>query len=302
MTLVIATVAFAAGALFSGAFAARELRRQARFLERRDPSGNERARSSIPLGAPRRLARAINAFVEGARRESESARNRNDELMRNMSDLSHDIRTPLAAAKGHLQLLASGTGSTPAPGGHLDAAMARIDATTVILDQMIELTRANDPDRIYTCKPVLLLSALVDALDNHAQDFEKLGWVPVVSFAQEGIRVEADVQALNRILENLVTNALRYGLPPLSCIQSTSNDEVVLILSNGIDNKDAPDLDVLFDRFYRTENSRTGTGTGLGLPIAKALSEKMGMRLSANLGEGVIEFELAMRTEPPTPH
>lgn len=300
MTALIAIASFALGVVFAGAILAREMRRQARFLEKREPRGGERAVTHIPLGQPRRLAGAINAFIEGARSESESARLRSDQLMRDLSDLSHDIRTPLAAAKGHIQLFDATADSIAAhdpaaPIVHLSAAMARIDATTAILDQLLELARANDPDREYRCEPVLLLSALLDALDGHELELGALGWEPTVLFAEEDVRVEADAQALERILENLVTNAIRYGTPPFSCVQSTTGDEVAIVLSNGVDEGSVPDLSALFDRFYRMDRSRKGTGTGLGLPIAKVLSERMDMRLSADVRGTMLSFKLLMK-------
>jgi signal transduction histidine kinase len=295
VTAIVAIASFMLGAILAASFLGREIRRQASFLGRRDPRGAEQATAHIPFGSPLRLARAINCFIEGAKCESENARKRNDELMRNLSDLSHDIRTPLAAAKGHLQLFDEAKNRDDAKSGeHLRAAMIRIDATASILDQLLELTRASDPDQEFRREPVPLLSVLVDALSNHERDFERLGWEPLVSFSQEGILVEADRRALERIIENLVTNAIRYGRPPFTCIQSAFGDEVVLKVSNGVDESDALDVTMLFDRFYRTGNARTGGGVGLGLPIAKALSDRMGMRLSAELDGSVISFKLVM--------
>lgn len=300
MTALIAGVSFVVGAVFVGAILAREMRRQARFLEKREVRGRERAISRIPLGPPRRLARAINTFIEGARNESESARLRSDKLMRDLSDLSHDIRTPLAAAKGHLQLFGAPAKSIApydcaAPIEHLNAAMARIDATTAILDQLLELARASDPDREYRCEPVLLLSALLDVLEGHELELGALGWEPTVVFAEEDVYVEADARALERILENLITNAIRYGVPPFSCVQSSAGDEVVLVVSNGVEEGGVPDPSALFERFYRVDRSRTGAGTGLGLPIAKALSERMGMRLSADMCDSLLSVSLVMK-------
>ncbi len=251
----------------------------------------------MPFRFSERLAAAINASLDEERSLALKERKRSSDLLRMLSDLSHDIRTPLAAARGHLQLVGieDGVGESGLDAGsigHINAALNRIGATSSILDQMLDLTRASDPDKTYDLAPTSLLPALLGVLDNH--ETELLALEPTVSFEDEAIQAEADATALERILENLVTNSIRHGSSVLRCVERREGAKVLLAISNEVADPRSIDTSALFDRFYRADSSRSGNGTGLGLAIAKALADGMGMGLAADLQGNVITFTLAM--------
>ena len=198
---------------------------------------------------------------------------------------------------GHLQLIEPAVGeASPDAAAHLRSALSRVDATSDILNQMLELARAIDPEREYELGAVALLPALISVLSNHEIEFVERQREPLINFEDEAVHVEGDPGALERVLENIVVNSIRHGSSPLMCRQFKMGALVVLEMSNEVDDPGSIDVNSLFRRFYRADRSRRGEGTGLGLPIAKALAEGMGMKLSARLCGETITFTLEMKS------
>ena len=112
------------GALIAVAAYATELKRIARFLRTRDVHSNARVTSGTPAPGLRDLAEAVNAELDQASRERIAALRSQEEFQRDLSALSHDIRTPLTGAKGYLQL-ARDERDAAVRDRHLGAASAR---------------------------------------------------------------------------------------------------------------------------------------------------------------------------------
>lgn len=274
-----------------------EVDRISRLLENRDPASVEEIPVRLPFKFCERCVLAINNAMGAVSHVAFEERRHSAELLKGLSDLSHDIRTPLAAAKGHLQLIEATVDiAAPNAATHLRAALSRIDATSGILNQMLELARAMDPEREYEFGAVTLLPALISVLSNHEMELKERQWDPLICFEDEAVRVEGDPGALERVLENVITNSIRHGFSPLTCRQLRRGPSVVLEVSNEVDNPDLIDTESLFRRFYRADRSRTGEGTGLGLPIARALAEGMGMDLTARISGNTITFSLIMKS------
>ena len=293
MTYMLVGVAcLAVGAGVAALFFRRELRRMARFLRERDARSNARMTVDVPGRSLAELAAAVNGQLDAARQERLDGQRRQQEFQRDLASLSHDIRTPLMGAKGYLRL-AQDEGDEVGRARRLAAAEARLDDMGALLDQLFAYARANDPDLALDLAPVTVLPALADVLVGQFPAFERRGWEPRVDFEDETLMVEADADALARIFENLVVNALRHGSSPLAVEQRGGR----VTFANEVPDPDALDAERLFDRFYRADAARSATGSGLGLAVAASLAAAMGMRLSARLEGRVLVVELEL--EPP---
>lgn len=286
----------ALGALAAGAIYAMELRRMARFIRERQPRSNARLTVQAAAPALQDLAASVNAELDRAMEERIAAQRHTQEFQRDLSALSHDIRTPLMGAKGYLQL-AQDEDSPAMRQQHLAAATERIDSTIVLLDQLFLYTKASDPDLALNMRPVALQPVVERVLLAHYPDFEAQGWEPALAFEHQGMLVQADEDALDRILENLVTNALRYGADAPSLVQHTQDGRPVLDIANGLQDPAGIDPDRLFVRFYQADASRGKQGAGLGLATAAKLATAMGMRLSASIRCNQLVIRLHLSVE-----
>ncbi len=283
MTVVLAGLACGVvGVALAALVYERQLRRLARSLRERDAHSNTRLTVEAPGRGFAELAAAVNGQLDAAQKERVEALRRQREFQRDLASLSHDVRTPLMGAKGYVRL-AQDARERPdgeeAVARHLAAAEARLDDMGALLDQLFAYAQASDPDLALDLRPVRVLPLLADVLVGHYPAFDERGWEPQVDFEDEALATDADPEALARIFENLVGNALRHGASTLAVRQRGR----VVTFANEVADPSALDVTRLFERFYRADASRSASGAGLGLAVSASLAEAMGMRLSARL-------------------
>ena len=279
------------GAFFVCVCYATELGRQARFLARRERLSNARLTCGSRLPGMVALVDAVNAEIDAADAERVEALRASDEFSRGLSALSHDVRTPLTGARGYLQL-AREEADPARKDEQLAAADARLAAMSGLLDELFSYARASDPDTPLELGPVALKPVLEQVLLGHYPEFEARGWEPELSCGD--VVVTADREALTRIVENLVVNALRHGSGPLAVRvhPDGEKDGTVVEFSNPVADPSAIDVDRLFERFYQADASRATAGSGLGLSVAAKLAEAQGMTLTAHLSGPNLVCEL----------
>ena len=224
-----------------------------------------------------------------------------DEFSRGLSALSHDVRTPLTGARGYLQLAREESDPTRKD-EQLSAADARLAAMSGLLDELFSYARAADPDTPLELGPVALRPVLEQVLLGHYPEFEARDWEPALDMVDSSIEVTADREALTRIVENLVVNALRHGSGPLAVRVRPAGEKdgekrgVIVEFSNPVADPSAIDAARLFERFYQADASRSTAGSGLGLSVAAKLAAAQGMDLSARLNGEDLIVTLVART------
>lgn len=110
--------------------------------------------------------------------------------------------------------------------------------------------------------------------------------MPSIEIPKEEINIIGDESAVKRIIENLLVNAIKYSSGSVTISLDKTDIDVNLTISNDVNDLTENDVELIFDRFYTADKTRSGKGTGLGLSIAKSLMEKMNGELSAELIEG----------------
>lgn len=288
------------GALFVMACYATELGRQTRFLSRRGRTSNARLACASRLPGMVGMVDAVNSELDAADGARIEALRAADEFSRGLSALSHDVRTPLTGARGYLQLAREET-DPERKDAQLSAADARLAAMSGLLDELFSYARAADPDNPLELQSVALRPVLEQVLLGHFPEFEERGWEPALDVAEPAPAVTADPEALARIVENLVANALRHGSGPLAvrAREDTEKDEVTVEFANPVADPASLDADRLFERFYQADASRATAGSGLGLSVAAKLAEAQGMGISARLDRSTLTISLVTKRDSP---
>ena len=294
MLVAMLALGMGLGAVFVIACYVTELGRQARFLARRERLSNARLTCGSRLPGMVGMVDAVNAEIDASDAERVEALRAADEFSRGLSALSHDVRTPLTGARGYLQL-AREEADPARKDEQLAAADARLAAMSGLLDELFSYARAADPDTPLELGSVALRPVLEQVLLGHYPEFEARGWEPALDC--EDVSVEANAEALARIAENLVVNALRHGSGPLAVRVRLAGekDGVVVEFSNPVADPSAIDADRLFERFYQADASRSTVGSGLGLSVAAKLATAQGMDLSARLEGAELVVTLVAR-------
>lgn len=265
----------------------RELCRMARWLRHHDAASNERLTTEMPGPGFTAMARAVNGALDATAARQRQAAAEQSRFQRDLASLSHDVRTPLMGAKGYVSLAVDE--SDDARRAHyLQAAEARLEDMEGLLNSLFCYVQAVDAEQELDVRPVAVLPVLADVLMGQYPAFEARGWEPEVRFADEAFTVEADPDALARICENLVGNALRHGAGAPAITQRGRT----ITFANAVADEAAIDPARLFDRFYRADPTRAGAGAGLGLAVVASLADAMGVTCAADVQNG--RFAIAL--------
>lgn len=227
----------------------------------------------------RRLASEINTQLRLLRRQQVRYLNGDRELKEAVTNISHDLRTPLTAICGYLELLEQEEVSAP-----VQRYVEQIENRTEMLKTLTEeLFRYSVLTSIQeeTKTDVVINRVLEESLMADYGAFTQRGIVPQIEIPGLPVHRLLDASALSRIFENILSNALKYSDGDLKVIMGTDG---TVTFSNASGELTPVMVERLFDRFYTVETGRLSTG--LGLSIAKLLAERMGGTVQACYGEG----------------
>ena len=258
----------------------------ARVLQETPAESNLRLTVRMPGAAPRQLCRAVNDRLEEGRQLRLETQRREQELKYTMACISHDIRTPLAGAMGYLQLL---EGEPQRQAEYLGIVRKRLEELNGLLEELFLYTRLQGGSLSLECEAVAALPPLWEALAGFYPQLEAAGVEPQLQFEREDMVVWASPEALGRVYQNLIANALRHGGGGLAVF----GREGEICFSNSLPPGPSPDPEHLFDRFYQGSPARTKGGAGLGLSIVRELMERMGGQVSAEAAGGVLKIKLS---------
>jgi len=304
---VIGTVLLLLGSAVSSLAIFRPARRRLRALEQVARAiGEGDASARAPEGGGDEvtaLARAINQMAADLEART-SAMEASDRTRRQLlADVSHELKTPLAAVRGYVETLAM-------PEVKLDPDTRRryldiVGEETIklegIVGDLLDLARLEGGGMTLACDlvPVAVLFQRVN--DRHERELLEKQINVETSIAEDASEVWADPARLEQALQNLVANALRYTPAggQITLVSRRSGEWVRLIVRDSGPGVPAEHLPRIFDRFYKTDASRTDpyskSGSGLGLSIVKAIVELHGGSVAAaNLDGGGAEFAISL--------
>ena len=216
-----------------------------------------------------------------------------------ISNISHDLKTPITAVKGYVEGIMDGVADTPEK---MNRYVRTIYNKTNEMDHLInELTFYSkiDTNRIpYTFSKLNVEDYFSDCAEELGLEMETRGIELVyANYVEKGVQVIADGEQIRRVIHNIVSNAIKYMEKPKGIIQLRVKDVGDFIQVEIEDNGKgiaAKDLPYIFDRFYRTDVSRNSSkgGSGIGLSIVKKIMEDHGGKVwaTSRLGIGTIMY------------
>ena len=230
--------------------------------------------------AVRALAAQMNIQLQALRRERLRLQKGDAELKNAITNVSHDLRTPLTAICGYLELLEKEEHSEKAR-RYLAVIRERSQAMRDLTEELFRYYMAAAAAEEMTRQPVSVKDVLEQSLAGFYGSLTEKGISPEIRLPNGPVTRNLDPAALRRIFDNLLNNALKYSDGDLR-VSLTEAGEAVF--SNAAGKLDCVQTQRLFDRFYTVE---TASGsTGLGLSIAHMLVEKMGGEIGAEYVSG----------------
>ena len=232
------------------------------------------------------LAESLNEELRALRRQRQIYYQGNVALKEAVTNISHDIRTPLTAIRGYLELL-EGEEKTENTNRYLNVIAERTEVLSQLTEELFRYTVAapiSAEDDMTEEDLGMLLEESV--LASYAVLVKK-GIKPDIRLPEEKVKCKINTKITHRIFENILHNALKYSDGDL---RITLSEQGEVVFANHATALDEVQVGRLFDRFYTVENAKTATG--LGLAIAKQLTEQMGGSITAWYEEGMLYLKL----------
>ena len=213
-------------------------------------------------------------------------------LKKEITNISHDLRTPLTAIRGYLELLEKEETSENI-GRYLNILSERTEALSNLAEELFRYAltvpesdkkveeqagEVEDIGRLIEESVLAFYGALTGK-----------GIEPVINLPDKKIKSRVNDKITRRIFENIISNALKYSDGDL---QITLYENCEVVFANHASTMDEVQMGRLFDRFYTVENGKTSTG--LGLSIAKQLTEQMGGSIFARYEDGMLYLRLRL--------
>jgi len=234
------------------------------------------------------LSESMNQLLEKHRHIYLEINNAQSVLKRAITNISHDLRTPLTSVKGYLQMVESGEFDSETNMRYIAVIRGRLDTLSVLMDNLFAFSRAVEGD--ITLKPVNIGYVLRDTLAVSFAEIEGRRFTVETAIPDTPVYRMCDEDALRRVLQNLISNALLHGKDYLRVRLSNG----VIEIANKADDIEQIDGQSIFERFYTSDASRSNKRTGLGLAIAKELTEKMGGSISVCKVDDMIAISLSL--------
>lgn len=216
----------------------------------------------------------LNGILKESRRQfvkMQRAETANQQLL---TDLSHDVRTPLVSLIGYLEALDSQTAKENEEYIHV-AYQKALDLQELI-DMLFQWFKLTSDEQLYQMKFYDINELTREIIIEHIPVFEKNQISFSVNIPDDEWLVKIDRMAYARITNNLISNAMKHGKCSLIEFEiQKNNDHVILSVSNNGITIPKDELPFIFERLYKCDAARLGNGNGLGLAIVKELTSAM---------------------------
>ena len=234
----------------------------------------------------RHLASEIARQLAELRRQRRQYISGDRELKEAVTNISHDLRTPLTAICGYLELLEAEE-MTDNTRRYVEQISNRTEALKVLTEELFRYSVISSVSDL-NYEKVNVGRVLEDTLISFYGAFGQKKIAPNISLPDGVIIRSLDKSALSRIFGNIISNAVKYSDGDFAV---TMTDAGEITFSNTASELSSVDVGKLFDRFYTVDSARKSTG--LGLSIAKLLTERMGGCISADYKGNMLSITLS---------
>jgi signal transduction histidine kinase len=215
-----------------------------------------------------------------------------------ITNVSHDLKTPLTSIINYVDLMKAEKIESKKAKEYIGILEEKSARLKVLIEDLVEASKASSGNIAVNLKKVGLYELVMQAYGEYQEKAEKAGLDIRINASDKNILVRADGKHMWRILENLLSNILKYSMPGSRVYINISKSPTDGILT--IKNISALPLEIpaeqLTERFVRGDMSRTTEGSGLGLSIAQSLANmqggKLDIQIDGDLFKVIVEIPL----------
>jgi len=240
------------------------------------------------------LANSINIMSEKLNEAHEDLTDRNEHLKRFMGDVTHELKTPIALVKAYSMGIKDGLDD----GTYIDTIIKQTDHISNLIEELLRFSKL---ERDVLQKEEFDIKSLVQSiLDKHKIELESKEINLQVNYNVSDAVVNADVNKMKMVFQNLISNAIKYTANQnIKITLEDRNENIYFQIQNGMNAEQMKDIDKIWEPFYVLESSRSKdhSGTGLGLAIVKSILERHGFDYGVSTIEGDIRFYINMKND-----
>ena len=271
----------------------KSIRSQVHFISRNDT--NKRISFYGKSRSFRRLAKDINEIIDSYDERHDKILREDKEIKDTLTNMSHDIRTPLTSLKGYFELLDQ-TDDPEERKKYTNIIYGRIESLSEILETMFLYTKVSNVNFKISIDPIECSKIILETMFEYYDDFQEKGYDVDID-VDEGIRILGNEQSLKRIMQNLIRNSLVHGGGDVKLsVKPEEGKKVRIIIDNLLEEGQNPDPNRVFDRYYKGDASRHTGSSGVGLSVVKKLVESMNGDITAFVGDGRFRIEMTFKT------
>lgn len=254
----------------------------------RDNDTNKKIGIQIKVKEINELAIQLNHLINYYKVEKIAISKAQQEFKEEITNISHDLRTPLTSISGYVQMLESGNATADKKSEYYSIIRRRIETLVKMLDEFFEFTRIESDEYPLLIEKINVSSVLTDVISMFYYDFLSKGEEPSIQIPSAPIYIQADKDALKRIFQNLIKNYLNHGTGSISISVKNKGNHVCISFKNYAPDIDNQEAEKLFKRFYTADKSRAKKTTGLGLSIVKNLVTKLNGEIKAHVEDSFL--------------
>lgn len=236
----------------------------------------------------KRLANSLNIELKNLRKQKLQYENGNQELKKSITNISHDLRTPLTSISGYVDLLKTQKGKERQE-EYLNIIDRKTSDLIVLTEQLFDYSKTMDISPKIEKSNLCLNEILEETLANYYILFKENNIEPTINITSKQIYKMVDRNAIIRIFENILSNVIKYSNGKFNV---TLNEKGEIIFSNKSTMLDATTVNKIFNRYFTVEDAKKSTG--LGLSIAKQLVELNNGNISAKFLSGELFIKIAL--------
>ncbi|MGG5319159.1 hypothetical protein IGI49_003735 [Enterococcus sp. AZ071] len=238
------------------------------------------------------FAKQVNNLITQFKQEQQHEQQQSRKLKQEITNISHDLRTPLTSIKGFSDLLRDENLSETERSAYLTIIQQKIDDLTNTVDLFYELSCLESSDQPVQLEVLSLEEILIPTLLTFHQELERRQLEIQIDETNLMELIKGDKKTIERIFINLLQNILRYAESYVQLSIQKNSGFLILQVKNDTDQPHLIDMDRVFERTYTADTSRKNGQSGLGLYIVRLLAEKQGGKAQAFLENNSFVLEI----------
>ena len=236
----------------------------------------------------RKIAQILNKNLQDLRKQKLQYQNGNQELKRTITNISHDIRTPLTGIIGYMDLIKEEADEHKKQ-KYLEIIERKANDLALLTDQLFNYSKTMDTPTHIKKETHCINEIIEETLVSFYSIFKANNIVPEIDICKEKIYRNIDKNTMTRVFENILSNVSKYSDGNFK-VKLEDNGKITF--SNKAESLDATTVQKIFDRYFTVENAKKSTG--IGLSIAKQLIELNGGKILAKYQNGDLIIEIEM--------